>query len=99
LKPCPNKHGFLLLVAGTSGTQSVPLGSVGVECGSETVVPALKVRGVESPELADTIPDHATVSGQALKRLRVNTKDSGGLIAIQERLRNRLEIGHGSYAS
>src|SRR5271170_5785424 len=38
-------------------------------------------------ELADTVPDDATVSGQTLQGLGVNAKDSGGLIAIQERLR------------
>jgi hypothetical protein len=34
-----------------------------------------------------------------LKGLGMYAKDSGGLIAIQERFRNKLEFGHGSYAS
>jgi hypothetical protein len=42
---------------------------------------------VKSPELANAVPNDATVSGNALKGLGVNAKDSGGLIAIQERLR------------
>ncbi|HET9087879.1 MAG TPA: hypothetical protein VFN53_10170 [Acidobacteriaceae bacterium] len=42
---------------------------------------------MKSPKLADTVPNDATVSGQTLKGLGVNAKDSGGLIAIQERLR------------
>jgi hypothetical protein len=54
---------------------------------------------VKSPQLADTVSDNATVSGQALKGLGMYAKDSGGLIAIQERFRNKLEFGHGSYAS
>ena len=38
---------------------------------------------VKSPQLADAVPDNTTVSGQALKGLGVNAKDSSGLIAIQ----------------
>jgi hypothetical protein len=39
------------------------------------------------------------MSRQALQGFGVNAKDSGGLIAIQERLEGKLENGHGSYAS
>jgi hypothetical protein len=62
-------------------------------------VAAFEVGGVKAPQLPDAVAGDTTAPCKALKGLRVNAKDSGGLIAIQERFRNELEFGHGSYAS
>jgi len=62
-------------------------------------VTAFQVGGVKPPQLPDAVAGDTTASREALKGLGVNAKDSGGLIAIQERFRNKLEFGHGSYAS
>jgi hypothetical protein len=51
-------------------------------------VTAFQVGGVKPPQLPDAIAGDTTASREALKGLGVNAKDSGGLIAIQERFRN-----------
>ena len=60
---------------------------------------AFQIGGVKSPQLPDAIAGDLTAPREALKGFGVNAKDSGGLIAIQERLHWKLEIGRGSYAS
>ena len=51
----------------------------------------------KSPQLAHAIAGDVAVPGQPLKSFRMDAKESGGLIAIQERLREFV-FGHGSYA-
>jgi hypothetical protein len=50
-------------------------------------VTAFQIGGVKSPQLPDAVAGDLTAPSEALKGFGVNAKDSGGLIAIQERLR------------
>jgi hypothetical protein len=60
---------------------------------------AFEVGGVKAPQFADAVTDDLAVSRQALQGFGMDAKDSGSLIAIQERFSYKREFGHGSYAS